>query len=166
MLNPDEQIRFRTWLIEATGATNPDGLVVSLHSAGRLSERIMQWRGSEIAPAPPQAAQVRPGHLPWCGRCDRTTRMAVTADAEGREYVRRCPDCNINAGQPTPGSGAAQAIAHQAAIAAANRTGGGRAAFLAARAELPQGVGRRTTTFGDVIDPATALHRAESEQSA
>jgi DNA-binding transcriptional ArsR family regulator len=164
MLNPDEQTRFRTWLIEAAGATNPEGLVVSLHGAGRLSERIMQWRGSEAAPTPQMPAQARPGHLAWCGRCDHTTRMAVAHDDAGREYVRRCPDCNINAGQPVPGSGAAQAIALEAAMAAAS--GRGRAAFEEARAALPQGVGRRTTTFGDVIDPTAALHRAESEQSA
>lgn len=167
MLNPDEQTRFRTWLIEATGATNPEGLVVSLHNAGRLSERLMQWRGFELAPAPLQPAQDRPVHLAWCGRCDHRTRMAMATDAEGAEYVRRCPDCNINAGQPAPGSGAAQAIAFEAAVAAANDANGrGRAAFEAARAALPQGKPRRTTTIGDVIDPATARQRAESEQSA
>jgi hypothetical protein len=168
MLNPDEQTRFRTWLIEATGATNPEGLVVSLHSAGRLSERLMQWRTSESATVAPVApAAPRAGHLAWCGRCDHTTRMAVAHDDESREYVRRCPDCNINAGQPAPGSGASQAIAFEAAVAAANDANGrGRAAFEAARAALPQGAPRRTTTFGDVIDPATARQRAESEQSA
>lgn len=165
MLNPDEQTRFRTWLIEATGATNPEGLVVSLHGAGRLSERITQWRGFEIAPAPQQPAQDRPVHLAWCGRCDHRTRMAMATDPEGREYVRRCPDCNINAGQPAPGSGAAQAIAFEAAVAAANDANGrGRAAFEAARAALPQGAPRRTTTIGDVI-PTSRL-RAESEQNA
>jgi hypothetical protein len=167
MLNRDEQARFRTWLIEATGATNPEGLVVSLHGAGRLSERITQWRGFEIAPAPLQPAQDRPAHLAWCGRCDHRTRMAMATDPEGREYVRRCPDCNINAGQPAPGSGAAQAIAFEAAVAAANDANGrGRAAFQEARAALPQGAPRRNTTIGNVITPATARQRAESEQSA
>ena len=91
--------------------------------------------------------------------------MAVAHDDEGREYVRRCPDCNINAGQTTPGSGTSQAIAFEAAVAAANDANGrGRAAFEAARAQLPQGVGRRNPTIGDVI-PTSRL-RAESEQNA
>lgn len=154
MLNPDEQTRFRTWLIEATGATNPEGLVVSLHSAGRLSERLVQWRTSEnTTPVPVAPAAARAAHLAWCGRCDRTTRMAVAHDDAGREYVRRCPACNINAGQPTPGSGAAQMIALESAVASTN--GSGRAAFEAARAVLPQGVGRRNPTIGTVIDVPT-----------
>ena len=166
MLNPDEQTRFRTWLVEATGATNPEGLVVSLHSAGRLSERLSQWRTSEYAPTIPTPPPGLTTHLQWCGECDRVTRMAAATDVEGREYVRRCPNCNINAGQTAPGSGASAAIAQQAALAAANRTGRGRDAVLAARAALPQGVGRRTTTIGDTIDPKTARLRAESEQTA
>lgn len=168
MLNPDEQTRFRGWLVDATNATNPDGLIVSLHSAGRLSERLSQWRTSENPTVPPVApAAARAGHLTWCGRCDRSTRMLMATDPEGGEYVRRCPDCNINAGQPAPGTGAAQAIAFEAAVAAATAANGrGRAAFEAARAALPQGAPRRNTTFGDVIDPVTARHRAESEQSA
>ena len=170
MLNRDEQARFRTWLIEATGATNPEGLVVSLHGAGRLSERLSQWRTSENTPAAPVApAAARAAHLAWCGRCDQDSRTIVfNRDPHtGRELVRRCPDCNINAGQRAPGSGAAQAIAFEAAVAAATEANGrGRAAFAAARAALPQGAPRRTTTIGDVIDPVTARQRAESEQSA
>lgn len=170
MLNRDEQARFRTWLIEATGATNPEGLVVSLHGAGRLSERLSQWRTSENTPTAPVApAAPRAAHLAWCGRCDQDSRTIVfNRDPHtGRELVRRCPDCNINAGQRAPGSGAAQAIAFEAAVAAATEANGrGRAAFEAARAALPQGAPRRTTTIGDVITPATARQRAESEQSA
>lgn len=165
MLNPDEATRFRAWLITAAGSRNPDGLIVALHGSGRLSERLSQWRASE-APFDTQVPDVRrPGHLAWCGQCDRQTRTAMATDAEGREYVRRCPNCNINTGNQPPGSGAARAIA--ALAASTDRTpGSGRAAFEAARANLPQGVARRTTTIGTTIDPATARHRAESEQHA
>jgi hypothetical protein len=159
MLNTDEAARFRAWLVTATNATNPDGLVVSLNASGRLSERIAQWRTSEISPGPatgPSAAlAARPAHLEWCGRCDRDTRTATTTDQGGREYIRRCPTCNINAGQTTPGSGASQAIAQQVQLAAANTTGRGLDAYRAARAALPEGTKRRITTIGDPVDPKT-----------
>lgn len=166
MLNPDEAHRFRTWLINETAARNPDGLIISLHTSGRLSERLSQWRTSENTHPAPEAAQARPGHLEWCGNCDPNTRMEDTTDENGREYLRRCPACNINAGITAPGSGAARAIAEQAQIAAANRTARGKVTFEAARAQLPEGVGRRNTTIGTVIDPKTALLRAESEHTA
>ena len=57
MLNPDEAARFRAWLVQATNATNPDGLIVTLHTSGRLSERLSQWRTSESTPGAPSAAQ-------------------------------------------------------------------------------------------------------------
>jgi hypothetical protein len=159
MLNTDEATRFRAWLVNATNATNPDGLIVTLHASGRLSERIAQWRTSETTAGPATAHSValaaRPGHLEWCGRCDRDTRTATTTDQGGREYIRRCPTCNINAGQIVPGSGASQAIAQQVQLAAANTTGSGRDAYRAARAALPQGTGRRVTTIGDTVDPKT-----------
>lgn len=164
MLNPDEATRFRAWLVTATNATNPDGLIVSLYTAGRLSERLGQWRTSETTHTPPTTPQSRPEHLQWCGQCDPLTRMDTTHDESGHEYLRRCPACNINAGQYAPGAGASQAIAQQSALAAANQAGGGREAVMAARAALPQGVGRRTTTIGTTITPATI--RAESEHTA
>lgn len=158
MLNPDEATRFRAWLVDATNATNPDGLIVSLYSAGRLSERLAQWRGSENTTPPASApTAARPGHLQWCGTCDPATRMDTTSDQDGREYIRRCPNCNINAGQHAPGAGASQAIAQQAALAASNSTGTGREAAAAARAAVAQGVGRRTTTIGDPITPQAVL---------
>ena len=162
MLNPDEAARFRAWLITATNATNPDGLIVTLHTSGRLSERLTQWRASESTPAAPSGAHGatppatgRPAQLRWCGRCDQDTRMATVTDPDGREYVRRCPACNINAGHTLPGAGASQAIAEQVALAAANSTGQGRDAAAAARGALPQGVGRRITTIGTPVDAAT-----------
>lgn len=169
MLNPDEAQRFRGWLVDATRATNPDGLIVSLHGSGLLSERLTQWRASESAPtsyaatyAPTTVAPQRPGRLEWCGRCDSTTRMEVATDHEGREYVRRCPTCHVLAGVEQPGAGAHQVIAMQAATAA-RATGAGRAAFQAARAQLPAGTPRRDTTIGTTIDPTTARETAESE---
>jgi hypothetical protein len=169
MLNPDEAQRFRGWLVDATGATNPDGLIVSLHGSGLLSERLTQWRASESAPtsyaatyAPTTVSPQRPGRLEWCGRCDSTTRMEVATDHEGREYVRRCPTCHVLAGVEQPGAGAHQVIAMQAATAA-RATGAGRAAFQAARAQLPAGTPRRDTTIGTTIDPTTARETAESE---
>lgn len=156
MLNPDEAARFRAWLVTATNATNPDGLIVTLNGSGRLSERLTQWRTSEDTPGivnGPTGPRVV--HLEWCGRCDRTTRTASVTDLDGREYVRRCPTCNIHAGRPAAGSGASQEIAQQVALAAANSTGGGRDAAAAARAALPQGVGRRITMIGTPVDVAT-----------
>lgn len=161
MLNPDEAARFRAWLVTATNATNPDGLIVTLHTSGRLSERLTQWRTSEDGPGtvngptPPRVV-----HLEWCGRCDQTTRTASVTDQDGREYIRRCPTCNIHAGRPAAGSGASQEIAQQVALAAANSTGGGRDAAAAARAALPQGIGRRSTTIGTPVDVA-ALRAAQ-----
>jgi hypothetical protein len=154
MLNPDEGARFRSWLVDATGAMNPDGLIVSLHTGGRLSERIAQWRTAETfshtVPGPGPSVN-RPA---WCGECDRSTRLAVATDRESREYVRRCPVCNPNTGTTPAGAGAAQAIAVTAA--SVDRTpGAGREAFLAARAGLPAGAPRRTTTIGTVLDVAT-----------
>lgn len=161
MLNPDEAGRFRAWLVAATNATNPDGLIVTLHTSGSLSKRLAQWRESENTarvPTPAHGAtRPRTGHLDWCGRCDSGTRTLTATDQDGTEYIRRCPTCNINAGNPTPGSGASQAIAQQAALAAANRSAAGREAFLAARAALPQGTARRTTTIGDTIEPEELL---------
>lgn len=160
-LNPDEAARFRAWLVTATNATNPDGLIVTLHGSGRLSERMSQWRSSESTPKPPSgaygatsSATGRPAHLRWCGRCDQDTRTATVTDPDGREYVRRCPTCNINAGHTPPGAGASQAIAEQVALAAANSTEDGRAAFLAARAALPAGARRRVTTIGEPVKVA------------
>jgi hypothetical protein len=154
MLNPDEGARFRAWLVEATGATNPDGLIVTLHTGGRLSERIAQWRTAETFSRPvpgPGRSVARPA---WCGECDRSTRLAVATDREGHEYVRRCPVCNPNTGTTPAGAGAAQAIAVTAA--SVDRTPGmGREAFLAARATLPAGTPRRTTTIGTVQGVAT-----------
>lgn len=162
-LTPDEAARFRAWLVTATNATNPDGLIVTLHTSGRLPERLTQWRASDGTPAAPSGphgatshATGRPGQLRWCGRCDQDTRTATVTDGAGREYVRRCPTCNIHAGRPAPGAGAAQAIAQQVELAAANSTEDGRAAFLAARAALPAGARRRVTTIGE---PATAAGR-------
>lgn len=168
MLNPDEAERFREWLVRATGATNPGGLVMSLYTSGRLSERLSQWRASESTPGAPTAPQGPTAHLQWCGQCDPVTRIGTAIDpATGREYTRRCPACNVLAGTPGPSSGAASAIAFEAAVAAAHDANGqGRAAFLAARAKLPAGEPRRTTTFGETIDPTTARKRAESEQHA
>lgn len=169
-LNPDEAARFRAWLVTATNATNPDGLIVTLHGSGRLSERLTQWRASESTPTTPSGAYGatppatgRPTHLRWCGRCDQDTRTATVTDSEGREYVRRCPTCNIHAGHTPPGGGASQAIAEQVALAAANSTEGGRDAAAAARAALPQGAVRRVTTIGTPVDVKTARLRAESE---
>jgi hypothetical protein len=166
MLNPDEQTRFRAWLISDTGARNPSGLIVTLHGSGRLSERLSQWRASENtadSPTPAQeAATQRPGRLEWCGRCDENTRMLTAADEDGEEYIRRCPACHIMAGVRPPGAGAHQVIAMQAE-AAARATGTGRAAFHEARATLPAGTPRRTTTIGKIIDPTTTRDTAESE---
>lgn len=169
MLNPDEATRFRAWLVDATGATNPDGLVVSLHTSGLLSERLSQWRTSESAAtgyaAPHAPATPRPGRLEWCGRCDQHTRMITGHDQDGTEYLRRCPACHVMAGIEQPGSGAAQAIAIMAQ--GTNRTpGAGRAAFEAARTALPAGTPRRDTTIGTIIDPTTARQIAESEHTA
>lgn len=167
MLNPDEASRFRVWLVQATGAVNPDGLVVSLQATGRLSERLSQWRASETAPDPSSAPHSpvvsRPGHLEWCGRCEPSTRTIDDTDEHGREYIRRCPACNINAGLMAPGAGASQAIAQQAAIVAANRTTAttGRDAVLAARAALAQGAPQRTTTIGTLI-PTQDVLRAQT----
>jgi hypothetical protein len=167
LLNTDEAARFRAWLVTATNATNPDGLVVSLHTSGRLSERIAQWRTSETSPGAATGHSValaaRPGRLEWCGRCDRDTRTAAALDHNGREYIRRCPTCNINAGQTVPGSGASQAIAQQVQLAAANTTGSGRDAYRAARAALPQGTGRRITTIGDPVDPKTMRQAGDAQ---
>jgi hypothetical protein len=88
--------------------------------------------------------------------------MEVTTDHDGREYVRRCPTCHVLAGVEAAGSGAHQVIAMQAATAA-RATGAGRAAFQAARAQLPAGTPRRDTTIGTTIDPTTARETAESE---
>jgi len=166
MLNPDEAQRFRAWLVDATGATNPDGLIVSLHGSGLLSERLTQWRASEsgtTALAGPHApATPRLGKLEWCGRCDRNTRMVTGHEEDGTEYIRRCPSCHVLAGIETPGAGAHQVIAAQAAHAA-RATGTGRAAFQAARAKLPAGTPRRDMTIGTTIDPTTARETAESE---
>lgn len=169
MLNPDEAGRFRAWLVDATGATNPDGLVVSLHGSGLLSERLSQWRASESAPAGYGAVQApatpRPGRLEWCGRCDQHTRMLTGHDQDGTEYLRRCPACHVMAGIESPGAGAHHVIAMQAEQAA-RATGAGRAAFQAARAALPAGTPRRDTTIGTTIDPTTARKMAESEHGA
>lgn len=169
MLNPDEASRFRAWLVDATGATNPDGLVVSLHGSGLLSERLSQWRASESAPAGYGAVQApaapRPGRLEWCGRCDQHTRMLTGHDQDGAEYLRRCPTCHVMAGIESPGAGAHHVIAAQAAQAA-RASGAGRAAFQAARATLPAGTPRRDTTIGQTIDPTTARKMAESEHRA
>lgn len=169
MLNPDEAQRFRAWLVDATGATNPDGLVVSLHGSGLLSERLSQWRRSEntggALAAPHAPATPRLGRLEWCGRCDRNTRMVTGFEEDGGEYIRRCPSCHVLAGIETPGAGAHQVIAMQAATAA-RATGTGRAAFQAARAKLPAGTPRRDTTIGTTIDPTTARDTAESENRA
>lgn len=166
MLNPDEADRFRAWLVDATNATNPDGLVVTLHTSGRLSERISQWRASENATNGPTRAQEAAAHrvarLEWCGRCDQSTRMLTAADQDGNEYIRRCPDCHVMAGVEPAGSGAHQVIAMQAA-AAARASGTGRAVFQAARAVLPAGTARRVTTIGTTIDPTTTRDTAESE---
>jgi hypothetical protein len=166
MLNPDEAQRFRGWLVDATGATNPDGLVVSLNGSGLLSERLMQWRASESGTAalaaPDAPATPRAGRLEWCGRCDQHTRMMSGFEGDGTEYLRRCPTCHVLAGVEQPGAGAHQVIAMQAATAA-RATGAGRAAFQAARAQLPAGTPRRDTTIGTTIDPTTARETAESE---
>ncbi len=166
MLNPDESRRFRAWLVDATGATNPDGLVVSLHGSGLLSERLTQWRASESGPTSHGAAQPpvmpRAGRLEWCGRCDQNTRMISGFEHDGTEYLRRCPTCHVMAGIEQPGTGAHQVIAMQAA-AAARASGTGRAAFQAARSVLPAGTARRITTIGTTIDPTTARETAESE---
>jgi hypothetical protein len=159
MLNPDEAARFRAWLVDATGAMNPDGLIVSLNTGGRLSERIAQWRTAETfsrtVPGPAPSVN-RPA---WCGECDRSTRLAVATDHEGREYVRRCPGCNPNTGTAPAPAGAAQAIAVTAA--AVDRTpGSGREAFLAARAGLPTGTPRRTTTIG-TVQPVAAVRATQ-----
>jgi hypothetical protein len=62
--------------------------------------------------------------------------------------------CNPNTGTAPAGAGAARAIAVTAATV--DRTpGAGREAFLAARASLPAGAPRRTTTVGTVLDVAT-----------
>ena len=158
MLNTDEATRFRTWLVTATNAKNPDGLIVTLHTSGRLSERISQWRTSETftrtVPGSPSAAR---GHLAWCGDCDRQTRTAVATDAEGREYVRRCPACNINA-SPVP-------VADEPAPPATDDiTGDAYEAARAARAALPTGVRRRRTTIGTVTDIATVRAAQMSDQ--
>ena len=89
--------------------------------------------------------------------------MATVTDPDGRELLRRCPACNLNAGHTPPGGGASQAIAEQVALAAANSTGQGRDAAAAAAWALPQGVGRRITTIGTPVDVKTARLRAESE---
>lgn len=166
MLNPDEAQRFRSWLVDATGATNPDGLIVSLHGSGLLSERLTQWRASESGTtalaAPHAPATPRAGRLEWCGRCDRNTRMVTRHEEDGTEYIRRCPSCHVLAGIETPGTGAHHVIAMQAA-SAARASGTGRAAFQAARAKLPAGAPRRDTTIGTTIDPTTARETAESE---
>lgn len=169
MLNPDEAGRFRAWLVDATGATNPDGLIVTLHGSGQLSERLSQWRASESAPAGYGAVQAppapRPGRLEWCGRCDQHTRMLTGYDQDGAEYLRRCPTCHVMAGIESPGAGAHHVIAAQAAQAA-RASGAGRAAFQAARATLPAGTPRRDTTIGQTIDTTTARKMAESEHRA
>ena len=169
MLNPDESARFRAWLITATNATNPDGLIVTLHTSGRLSERLTQWRASESTQAAPSGAHGatppatgRPAQLRWCGRCDQDTRMATVTDPDGRELLRRCPACNINAGRVPSGAGASQEIAQQVALAAANSTGQGRDAAAAARAGLPQGVGRRITTIGEPVTPKAMREAARA----
>jgi helix-turn-helix protein len=158
MLSPDDAERFRAWLVTGTGSTNPGGLIVTLHGTGRLSERIVQWRTATAFAGPSAAPLValanQPGHLAWCGRCDAATRTLAAFDAEGHEYVRRCPSCNVNAGHAAAGSGAAQEIAVTAA--SVDRTpGAGREAFLAARAALPAGAQRRTTAIGTPLDVAT-----------
>lgn len=169
MLNPDEAGRFRTWLVDATGATNPDGLIVTLHGSGQLSERLSQWRASESTTGGYGAVQApaapRPGRLEWCGRCDQHTRMLTGHDQDGTEYLRRCPVCHVMAGIESPGAGAHHVIAMQAEQAA-RATGAGRAAFQAARAALPAGTPRRDTTIGTTIDPTTARKMAESEHRA
>lgn len=153
MLNRDEAARFRTWLVDATGATNPDGLILTLHTGSRLSERIAQWRTAETfgqaIPGPP------PGRTTprWCGGCDRDTRLAVANDHEGREYVRRCPACNPNLDTTPSGTGAAKEIAITAS-SVDRSPGAGREAVLAVRRSLPAGAGRRTTTIGTVLDVA------------
>lgn len=166
MLNPDEQTRFRAWLVDATGAINPDGLIVSLYGSGLLSERLSQWRASESSTSSHGAAQApatpRAGRLEWCGRCDQNTRMMAGFDTDGTEYLRRCQTCHVLAGVEQPGAGAHQVIAMQAANAA-RATGTGRAAFQAARAQLPAGTPRRDTTIGTTIDLTTARDTAESE---
>lgn len=150
MLNEGEGSRFRSWLVQATGATNPDGLIVTLYAGGQLSERISQWRAAESGPGSVPGPVVRRDALRWCGQCDQDTRLTVSVDDSGNEYVLRCPACNINAGATSAGSGAAQEIAAMAART--NRTPGhGRKAFLAARAALPAGTTRRTTTIGTVL---------------
>jgi len=168
MINPDEAQRFRAWLVDATGATNPDGLIVSLNGSGLLSERLAQWRTSDTPPgaygAPQHTAPARPGRLEWCGACDQSTRMISGFDHDGTEYIRRCPTCHILAGVEQPGSGAHQVIAMQAATAA-RATGAGHAVFQAARAALPAGTPRRDTTIGTIIDPTTARQQAESEHT-
>lgn len=167
MINPDEAQRFRTWLVDATGATNPDGLIVSLNASGMLSERLSQWRAAEN-PTPgaivAMGAVQRPQHPQWCGMCDPTTRTWGEINPDGRDVVHRCENCNANAGYTPAGAGAAQAIAIMAQ--GTNRTpGAGRAAFEAARATLPSGTPRRDTTIGTIIDPTTARQQAESEHT-
>jgi helix-turn-helix protein len=158
MLNPDEAARFRAWLVNVTNAKNPDGLIITLHTSGRLSERLQQWRASETftrtVSGSPSAAR---GHLAWCGDCDRQTRTAVTTDAEGREYVRRCPACNINASPvqvaDEPATPESEEFARDAYEAA-----------RAARAALPAGVRRRRTIIGTVTDIATVRAAQMSDQ--
>lgn len=158
-LDAAQAVRFRAWLMRATNATNPDGLIVTLNNTGRLPERLSQWRASEDpsqVPGPPRA-----GHLAWCGDCDRATRTAVARDAEGRDYVRRCPACNINASTTTAPSTAA----HGPAAAASDDTArDAYEAARAARAALPAGVRRRTTTIGNVVDIATVRDAQRSAQ--
>lgn len=152
--------RFRAWLVTGTGATNPDGLIVTLRNAGHLPERLSQWRASEDptqVPGPGRAT-----HGTWCGDCDRVTRTAVAHDAEGREYVRRCPVCNVNAASTTPDPSRA---AHGPVTADDGPTAADAyEAARAARAALPAGVRRRQLVVGNVVDIATARAAQGSDQ--
>ena len=144
----------------ATNAANPDGLIVTLNNTGRLPERLSQWRASEDPTQVPGSGRVT--HLAWCGDCDRATRTAVAHDAKGREYVRRCPVCNVNAASTTP----APSWAARGPVAATSDPTAADAYEVAraARAALPAGVGRRTRTIGNVVDIATARAAQESAQ--
>jgi hypothetical protein len=152
--------RFRAWLVTGTGATNPDGLIVTLHNTGRLPERLSQWRASEDPTQVPGPGRVL--HMAWCGDCDRATRTAVAHDTEGREYVRRCPVCNVNATSTTPGP--SRAARGPATATSDDTTGDAYEAARAARAALPAGVRRRRTTIGNVVDIATVRATQGSDQ--
>lgn len=151
MLTPDEQTSFRQWLIEQTGARNPDGMIVYLSRTGALSARILEWR-TPAGPAQGIPAPSTPPRAPWCGNCDPDTRTSLRVTGmDGREYAMRCPDCHPLAGQLAPGAGAAADIARDAHTLTPPAEG--HAAFLAARARLPKGTGRRRTAHDNATRP-------------